>query len=100
MRKHILVLAALGILAASCTKGEHEGYVSELETPIITNDISNQKVTSFAEHMVRLHLRAKEQDGTATSWHSRSTGTTDSLTKTVLGSMSGHLALTTARSVR
>ena len=51
MRKQLLVLAVIGILTASCTNGEHEEHVAEHETPIITNDISNQRVTSFAEDM-------------------------------------------------
>lgn len=51
MRKQFLVLAVIGILTASCTNGEHEEHVAEHETPIITNDISNQRVTSFAEDM-------------------------------------------------
>ena len=37
------------MLAVSCMTQEHEDYHRVIETPIITNSISNQKVTSFAE---------------------------------------------------
>lgn len=36
-------------LLTGCATHDHEGHRKLLETPVITNDISNQKVTSFAE---------------------------------------------------
>ena len=51
MKKQILGFFALCCLALGCGHGEHETHDHNPETPIITNDISNQRVTSFAEDM-------------------------------------------------
>ena len=42
-------IAAFCLSLASCTTYEHEVQHQTIDTPIITNDISNQRVTSFAE---------------------------------------------------
>ena len=49
MKKQILALSAFCALLAGCELGEHEAHDVVLETPLITHDISNQRVTSFAE---------------------------------------------------
>ena len=49
MKKQFLAMAIMCGLAVGCENHEHESGGSKLESPIITNDISNQKVTSFAE---------------------------------------------------
>ena len=48
MKKLSAFFVIISALAA-CTSHEHDTQRNVLETPIITNDISNQKVTSFAE---------------------------------------------------
>ena len=47
MKKLLCIIAAA--VLASCSYSEHEFHHHVLESPVITNDISNQKVTSFAE---------------------------------------------------
>ena len=49
MRKQIFALTLLCCLALGCKQVEHGAHDIVLDTPIITNDISNQRVTSFAE---------------------------------------------------
>ena len=49
MKKQFLAMAIMCGLAVGCQNHEQESSVSLLESPIITNDISNQRVTSFAE---------------------------------------------------
>ena len=51
MKRCFLTLVSVCALAVSCSVYEQEKHASVLETPIIANDISNQKVTSFAEDM-------------------------------------------------
>ena len=51
MKRRFLALATLCVMAVACAHGEHETPDSAPETPIITNDISNQRVTSIAEDM-------------------------------------------------
>ena len=48
MRKLSIFIVSVYCLVA-CATHEHEGQKNPLETPVITNDISNQRVTSFAE---------------------------------------------------
>ena len=49
MNKLPFLVAAVCLWAASCSIHEHEFQRQDIDTPIITNDLSNQKVTSFAE---------------------------------------------------
>ena len=49
MRQFSLSIALACVLSVSCITQEHEDYNRVIETPIITNSISNQKVSSFAE---------------------------------------------------
>ena len=49
MKRLPVFFAALCLSAVSCISYEHEVQHSTTDTPIITNDISNQKVTSIAE---------------------------------------------------
>ena len=49
MKKLPLIIATAVILAVSCNTIDYESQHYILESPIITNDISNQRVTSFAE---------------------------------------------------
>ena len=49
MKKQFLAMAFMCALAIGCENHEHESDSTLPESPIITNDISNQKVTSFAE---------------------------------------------------
>ena len=49
MKRLPIFIAALSLCVASCTPHGHEIQQQQTDTPIITNDISNQKVTSFAE---------------------------------------------------
>ena len=51
MKRSILALVLICGIAAACSYNDHEPQDSIRETPIISNDISNQKVTSFAEDM-------------------------------------------------
>lgn len=48
MKKLPLIIAISCVLAA-CTVHEHDVQRLNIETPVLTGDISNQKVTSFAE---------------------------------------------------
>ena len=49
MKKQILALPLCCALLLGCEKGVHELHETVRETPLITHDISNQRVTSFAE---------------------------------------------------
>ena len=49
MKRLPIWVMALCLSAASCGTYEHDEQRLAIDTPIITNDISNQKVTSFAE---------------------------------------------------
>ena len=49
MKKLVISLAFLSALALSCDTKHVEDQRQTIDSPIITNDISNQKVTSFAE---------------------------------------------------
>ena len=49
MNKLAISLAFLSALTISCGTKEVEDQRQSMESPVITNDISNQKVTSFAE---------------------------------------------------
>lgn len=49
MKRLPISVAAVCLCIASCSTHEHEFQRQTIDTPIITNDISNQKVTSFAE---------------------------------------------------
>ena len=49
MKRLPILFAALCVCAGSCVNYEHEVQHLTSDTPIISNDISNQKVTSFAE---------------------------------------------------
>ena len=48
MKKLSFLIVSL-LSFAACVTHDHDSQRSVLETPVITNDISNQKVTSFAE---------------------------------------------------
>lgn len=49
MMKHILILSAALLCLVSCRNDIADTMHADPETPVIANDISNQKVTSFAE---------------------------------------------------
>ena len=49
MKKLPLIIAISCCLAAACTVHEHDVQRLNTETPVITGDISNQRVTAFAE---------------------------------------------------
>ena len=49
MKKLLILLSVLCVSAASCVHYDHEVQREAIDAPIITNDISNQKVTSIAE---------------------------------------------------
>ena len=49
MKKLPLFIAISCCLAAACTVHEHDVQRLNIETPVITGDISNQRVTAFAE---------------------------------------------------
>ena len=49
MKKLPLIIAISCCLAAACTVHEHDVQRLNIETPVITGDISNQRVTAFAE---------------------------------------------------
>ena len=48
MKQHLLALVLLPLVC--CTRTEYNSMVRErLDSPVISNDISNNRVTSFAE---------------------------------------------------
>ena len=49
MKRLPILSVVLSFIVSSCVHYEHEVKLPASDTPIITNDISNQKVTSFAE---------------------------------------------------
>ena len=49
MLKHVFTCLLLACALLACSRTGHEQFRSDIESPLIANDISNQRISSFAE---------------------------------------------------
>ena len=49
MLKHVFTCLLLAFALLACSRTGHEQFRSDIESPLIANDISNQRISSFAE---------------------------------------------------